>query len=69
MELATVSHNDVHSRLYARDKVVNEPSKRDGEEVDPVALNDKPIWDSSVAHRILSVMRRILHVQPPNEDG
>jgi len=41
---------------HARDKVVNEPSKRDGQKVDPVTPDDEPIWDLSVAHRILSVM-------------
>lgn len=56
MELVTVSHNDVNAKAYARDKVVNEPSQRDGDEVDPVTPNDKQIWDSSVAHRILFVM-------------
>jgi hypothetical protein len=52
-----------------RDKVINEPSERDGEKADPVTSDDEKIRDSSVAHRILPVRRWILHVQPPNEDS
>jgi len=40
----------------ARDKVVDEPSERDGQKVDPVTFEDEPIRDPGVAHRILSVM-------------
>ena len=58
-----------YKRAHARDEVVDEPSERDGHKADPVTLNNEPIRDSSVAHRILSVMRRIFHVQPPKEDG
>ena len=43
-------------RAHARDEVVNKPSERDGKEIDPVTSNDEPIWDPSVAHRILFVM-------------
>jgi hypothetical protein len=52
-----------------RDKVINEPSERDGQKADPVTSDDEKIRDSSVAHRILPVRCRILHVQPPNEDS
>jgi hypothetical protein len=52
-----------------RDKVVNEPSERYGQKVEPVTSDDEQIRDPSVAHRTLLVMCRILHVQPPNEDS
>jgi len=53
----------------ARDKIVNEPSERDGHKADPVTFNDEPIRDPGIAHRTLSVMCWIPHVQPPYEDG
>jgi len=49
----------------ARDKIVNEPSERDGHKTDPVTFDDEPIRDPGIAHRTLSVMCRIPHVQPP----
>lgn len=39
-----------------RDKVVNEPSERDGQKVEPVTSDDEQIRDPSVAHRTLLVM-------------
>lgn len=50
---------------HARDKIVNEPSERDGHEADPVTLDDEQIRDPGIAHRTLSVVCRIPHVQPP----
>lgn len=56
------------SRVHIRDEVVNEPSQRNRHQIDPITLNHKPIRNARVAHRVLPVMCRVLHIQPPNED-
>lgn len=55
--------------MHTRDKVVDEPSQRNRQKIDPVTLDYKPIRNARVAHRVFSVVRRVLHIQPPNEDS
>ena len=55
--------------MHIRDKVVDEPSQRNRHKTDPVSLDYNPIRNARVAHRVFSVVRWVLHIQPPNEDS
>ena len=50
-----------------RDEVVNEPRNTDGKQAGPVALEDKPIGDSDVFHRIFLESIGLGHPESPNE--
>jgi len=51
------------------DEVVQEPSAGNGKESNPVTLEDQPVGDLGVLHRIALVPLRLVHIQSPNEDG
>jgi hypothetical protein len=55
--------------MHIRDEVVDKPSQRNRHQIDPVTLNYKPIRNACVAHRVLPVVRWVLHIQPPYEDS
>lgn len=55
--------------MHIRDEVVDEPSQRNRRQTDPVTLNHEPVRNTRVAHRVLSVVCWVLHIQPPKEDG
>lgn len=51
------------------DKVVNKPRCGDGKESNPIALDDQPVGNLGVLHRIALESLRFIHVNPPNQDG
>ena len=51
------------------DKVIEEPREGDRKESNPVALDDQPVRDLGVLHRIALEPLGLIHVQPPDEDG
>ena len=55
--------------MHIRDEVEDEPSQRNRHQIDPVTLNHKPIRNARVAHRVLPVVRWVLHIQSPYQDS
>jgi hypothetical protein len=51
------------------DEVVHEPRGGDSEEPDPVALDNQPVGNLRVLHRIALEPLGLLHVYPPEQDG
>ena len=51
------------------DEVVNEPRGGDSKESDPVTLDDEPVGDLGVPHRIALEPLRFVHVYSPKKDG
>ena len=51
------------------DEVIHEPREGDGSESDPVALNDQPVGDLGILHRIALEPLGLLHINSPDEDG
>lgn len=59
-------HSIATHRIH--NKIINEPRQADRREGPPVALDDQRIRDLRVLHRVAPEARRLLHVQPPDED-
>ena len=51
------------------DKVVQEPRSGYSEQPDPIALEDQPVRDFGVPHRITPEPLGLFHIQPPNQDS
>jgi len=51
------------------DEIVHEPRGGNGKESNPVALDDQPVGNPGVLHRITLEPLGFVHVQPPNQDG
>ena len=51
------------------DKVVQEPRSGNSEQSDPIALEDQPVRDFGVPHRITPEPLGLFHIQPPNQDS
>lgn len=51
------------------DEVVDKPREGNSSEADPVALDDQPVGNLGVLHRIAFEPVRLIHVQSPNQDG
>ena len=52
----------------ADDEIVHEPREGNSKESDPVALNDQPVGNLGVLHRIALEPVRLIHVQPPEQE-
>ena len=51
------------------DEIIHEPRGGNSKESDPVALNDQPVGNLGVFHRIALEPVRLFHVQSPEQDG
>jgi len=51
------------------DEVVHEPRGGNRKEPDPVALDDQPVGNLGVLHRITLEPLGLVHVQPPKQDS
>jgi len=51
------------------DEVIDEPRGGDSEETTPITLDDQPIRDLGIPHRIALESLRFLHVQSPKQDS
>lgn len=51
------------------DEVVDEPRKRNAEQLFPVALDNEPVWGRSTSDGALLVVAGLLNVPTPEEDG
>ena len=51
------------------DEIVHKPRGGNCKESNPVTLDDQPVRNLGVPHRITLEPLGLVHVQPPNKDG